>query len=359
MNMLNLLNLVLSRRETEPEITVDPAAVILIIVIAIVIIVFLAILFRWGLLWIRAALSGAGIGLFEIVAMSLRKVDPKTIVEAKIALVKAGISIPTAKLEAHYLAGGNVVRVARSIIAANKANIGLGYDQGMAIDLAGRDLLDAVQTSVRPKIIGCPDPRGPRPTLDAVAKDGIQLRVKAKVTVRTHLPRLVGGATEETIIARVGEGIVSSIGSSGSYKDVLENPDKISKTVLEKGLDSQTAFEIVSIDIADVDVGENVGAKLRIEQAEADMKMARAEAEKRRALAVAREQEMKALEQEYRAQVTQAEIEIPRAIATAFREGKLGIMDYYGLRNIQADTAMRSAIASTGSGSEEPKKHML
>ncbi len=312
--------------------------------------VFLIIIFKYGLLYIQAALSAARVRLLDLVGMTLRKVSPHTIVNARIMATKAGIPIDTPQLEAHFLAKGNVLRVVTALIAANKAKITLPFEQAAAIDLAGRDVLEAVQTSVRPKVIDCPDPKKGRETLDAVAKDGIQLKVKARVTVRTNLERLVGGATEETIIARVGEGIVSSIGSAESYKTVLENPDRISKGVLDKGLDSQTAFEIVSIDIADVDVGDNVGARLRVDQAEADKRMAQAEAEKRRALAVAREQEMIALDQENRAKVTLAEAEIPTSIAEAFRAGKLGVMDYYGLRNVQADTDMRRSIADPKDG---------
>jgi uncharacterized protein YqfA (UPF0365 family) len=325
-------------------------------VIAIIGLIFIIILFKYGLLYIQATLSGAHVGLLDLVGMSLRKVAPMTIVNARVMSVKAGIPVATNMLEAHYLAKGNVIRVITSLIAANKAKIHLTFEQATAIDLAGRDVLDAVQTSVRPKVIDCPDPKKGRETLDAVAKDGIQLKVKARVTVRTNLERLVGGATEETIIARVGEGIVSSIGSAESYKSVLENPDRISKGVLDKGLDSQTAFEIVSIDIADVDVGDNVGARLRVDQAEADKRMAQAEAEKRRALAVAREQEMVALDKENRAKVTLAEAEIPMAMAEAFRSGRLGVMDYYGIRNLQADTDMRKSIADPKAG-PEPKPH--
>ncbi|MBI4566172.1 MAG: flotillin-like protein FloA [Planctomycetes bacterium] len=329
-----------------------PLGIVALLAGAIVALIFLLIIFKYGLLYIQASLSGAHVGLLDLVGMSLRKVDPHTIVNARVTSVKAGIPTPTDKLEAHYLAKGNVIRVVTSMIAASKARLSLTFEQAAAIDLAGRDVLDAVQTSVRPKVIDCPDSKKGRDTLDAVAKDGIQLKIKARVTVRTNLERLVGGATEDTIIARVGEGIVSSIGSADTYKNVLENPDRISKGVLEKGLDSQTAFEIVSIDIADVDVGDNVGARLRTDQAEADKRMAQAEAEKRRALAVAREQEMTALDQENRAKVTLAEAEIPKAIAEAFRTGRLGIMDYYGLRNLQADTDMRKSIAEAKPGPE-------
>ena len=259
--------------------------------------------------------------------------------------VKAGLNISTNELETHYLAGGNVVRVVQALIAANKANIDLSFQQATAIDLAGRDVLDAVQTSVRPKVIDCPDPTKGAPTVAAVAMDGIQLKAKARVTVRTNIRRLVGGATEETIVARVGEGIVTTIGSSQSHKKVLENPDSISKTVLARGLDAGTAFEILSIDIADVDVGENIGADLQIKQAEADKQIAQARAEERRAMARAREAEMHASVQEMRAQVVKAEAEVPLAIAEAFKNGNLGIMDYYRMKNISADTSMRESIA--------------
>jgi uncharacterized protein YqfA (UPF0365 family) len=284
--------------------------------------------------------------------MWIRKVSPAVIVDSRIMLKKAGIPIDTDLLETHYLARGNVLRVSMSLVAANKANIPLSFQRSAAIDLAGRDVLDAVKTSVNPKVIDCPDPKKGRQTIDAVAKDGIQLKAKARVTVRANLERLVGGATEETIIARVGEGIVTTIGSAETYKDVLENPDLISKRVLEKGLDAGTAFEILSIDIADVDVGENVGAKLQADQAEADKRRFQAEAEKRRAAAKAREQEMVAMVQENRAKVVLAEAEIPKAIAAAFRSGNLGIMDYYRLKNIQADTDMRQSISTE----EKPKE---
>jgi uncharacterized protein YqfA (UPF0365 family) len=259
--------------------------------------------------------------------------------------VQAGLKIDPKLLEAHYLAGGNVPNVVRALIAANRAQIALSFNEATAIDLAGRNVLDAVQTSVNPKVIDCPDPAKGKNTLEAVAKNGIQLRTKARVTVRTNLASLIGGATEETVIARVGEGVVSAIGSADDHYSVLANPDRISKAVLAKGLDSQTAFEIVSIDIADVDVGDNIGARLQAEQAEADMRVARAKAETARAAAVAREQEMVALVAENRAKVVLAEAEVPLAISQALREGKLGVMDYYSLRNIQADTEMRSSIA--------------
>jgi uncharacterized protein YqfA (UPF0365 family) len=303
-------------------------------------------------LWLRAWLSEASVGWLQLVGMSLRKVNPAVIVDSRIMAVKAGLHISTNELETHYLASGNVVRVVQALIAANKANIDLSFQQATAIDLAGRDVLDAVQTSVRPKVIDCPDPTKGAATVAAVAMDGIQLKAKARVTVRTNIKRLVGGATEETIVARVGEGIVTTIGSSQSHKKVLENPDMISKTVLERGLDAGTAFEILSIDIADVDVGENIGAELQIKQAEADKQIAQARAEERRAMARARETEMLAQVQEMRARVVQAEAEVPLAIAEAFRNGNLGIMDYYRMKNITADTNMRESISKV----DTPKK---
>ena len=273
--------------------------------------------------------------------MRLRKVPPSLIVNVLISARKAGLEMTTSDLETHFLAGGNVKRVVDAQIAADKANIALTFKQATAIDLAGRNVLDAVQTSVNPKVIDCPKTG----TIAAVAKDGIQLNARARVTVRTNIERLVGGATEETIIARVGEGIVSAIGSADTYKLVLENPDSISKMVLQRGLDSGTAFEILSIDIADVDVGKNIGAFLQADQAEADLKVAQARAETRRAMAVAQEQEMKARVQEMRAKVVEAEAKVPLAISRAFVDGKLGVFDYYNLRNIQADTSMRDNIA--------------
>jgi len=313
-------------------------------VLAILFFALLVFFFSYGFLYIKALLANAHVGILEIIGMRLRGVSPSLVVECRIMAVKAGLPIQTQALETHVLARGNVANVIRALIAANKAQIELTFNQACAIDLAGRDVLEAVQTSVNPKVIDAPDPRKGRDTVSAVAKDGIQLKAKARVTVRANLERLVGGAKEETIIARVGEGIVTTIGSAETYKVVLENPDMISKRVLEKGLDSGTAFEILSIDIADVDVGENIGAKLQADQAEADKRVAQALAERRRAMAVAREQEMQALVAENRAKVVLAEAEVPKAIAQAFREGNLGIMDYYGLRNIQADTSMRRSI---------------
>ena len=327
--------------------------IILYVLVAIVAIAFIAIFLKFFGLWFRALLSGAHIGIGRLIGMWIRRVKGRLIVDSRIMLAKAGIKIDSDQLETHYLAGGDVIRVSKALIAASKANIPLNFQRATAIDLAGRDVLDAVKTSVNPKVIDCPNPEKSRGTIDAVAKDGIQLRAKARVTVRANIERLVGGATEETIIARVGEGIVTTIGSAESYKDVLENPDNISKTVLQKGLDAGTAFEILSIDIADVDVGENVGAKLQADQAEADKRRFQAIAEQRRAAAQAREQEMSALVRENRAKVVLAEAEIPKAIAEAFRSGNMGIMDYYRLRNIQADTQMRESIGEEGQSKPE------
>lgn len=315
-------------------------------IIAVVGVIVFIILFRFFGLWFRALLSGAPVGLLRIIGMSLRRVNPSIIVDSRIVLTKAGIPIDTEQLETHYLAQGNVERVSQALVAANKANIPLEFQRASAIDLAGRDVLEAVRTSVNPKVIDCPNPEKGKSSIEAVAKDGIQLRVKARVTVRANLERLVGGAIEETIIARVGEGIVTTIGSAESYKSVLENPDLISKRVLDKGLDAGTAFEILSIDIADVDVGGNIGAKLQADQAEADKRRFQAEAEKRRAIALALEQENVARVQENRAKVVLAEAEIPLAIAESFRSGNLGVMDYYRMRNIQSDTQMRENIGS-------------
>ncbi|MDO9262901.1 MAG: flotillin-like protein FloA [Desulfosalsimonadaceae bacterium] len=289
-------------------------------------------------LWVQAMVSGAQVGLFNIVFMRFRKVPSRLIVNSKIMAVKAGLDIITTDdLESHFLAGGDVLRVVQALIAADKANIDLKFNRAAAIDLAGRNVLEAVQMSVNPKVIETP-------LVAAMAKDGIQLQAIARVTVRANIDRLVGGAGEETILARVGEGIVSTIGSANSHKDVLENPDNISKRVLEKGLDAGTAFEILSIDIADVDVGKNIGAELATDRAEADKKIAQAKAEERRAMAFAVEQEMKARVQEMRAKVVEAEAEIPMAMAEAFRKGNLGVMDYFRMRNIQADTQMRDTI---------------
>ncbi len=331
----------------------SPLGIFGLIVVGIFALVVFIIVARFFGLWLRAVLSGAHISFINLVGMSLRKVSPAVIVEAKIMATKAGLYVDTDRIEAHYLARGNVLRVVTALIAASKADIKLPFERATAIDLAGRNILEAVQTSVLPKVIDCPDPSKGRSTIDAVAMDGIQLKAKARVTVRTNIDRLVGGAIEETIIARVGEGIVTTIGSAASHKNVLENPDGISKKVLSKGLDSGTAYEILSIDIADVDVGENIGAKLQAAQAEADKRVAQAKAEERRAMAAAREQEMRALVQENRAKVVLAEAEIPKAISQAFREGNLGIMDYYALKNVQADTGMRDSIARGGTSGKE------
>jgi uncharacterized protein YqfA (UPF0365 family) len=304
----------------------------------------LIVLSQFLQLWVQAYLSGAPVSLLGLVMMRFRKVPPGPIVINRIAAKKAGLDLTTDLLESHYLAGGSVDRVVRAMIAADKAKINLGWKDATAIDLAGRDILDAVRTSVDPKVIDCPNPTTGKTTVDAVAQDGIQLRTRARVTVRTNIARLVGGATEETIIARVGEGIIATIGSSESHKAVLEHPDRISKTVLAKGLDSGTAFEILSIDIAEIDVGENIGANLQTAQAEADTKRFQAQAEQRRALAIAQEAEFQAEAQKNRALVVLAEADVPKAIADALRSGNFGLMDYYRMQNLMADTAMRGAI---------------
>ncbi len=327
-----------------------------IVVGTVVIIVGLVVLYvfiSYFRLWIQSVTTGAGIGILDLLGMRFRKVNPAVIVRSKIMAVQAGLDESTGltskALEAHYLAGGNVALVIRALIAANKAKtIILTFQEATAIDLAGRNVLEAVQTSVYPKVIDCPAKGSARPSLDAVAKDGIQLKVRARVTVRANLQRLIGGATEETIIARVGEGIVSAIGSAEGHAKVLENPDVISKAVLGRRLDAQTAFEIVSIDIADIDVGDNIGARLQADQAEADTRVARARAEGRRAMAIAAEQEQIAGIEESRSKLVEAEADVPKAMAESFRSGRLGILDYYKLRNVQADTDMRSAIAGSG-----------
>ena len=313
------------------------------------IIAILAVFFYFVpfLLWISARVSGVRISLIQLFLMRIRKVPPQVIVRAMIEAHKAGLkTITRDELEAHYLAGGHVERVVHALVSASKANIDLGFQMATAIDLAGRDVFEAVQMSVNPKVIDTPP-------VTAVAKDGIQLIAKARVTVRANIRQLVGGAGEDTILARVGEGIVSSIGSSESHKQVLENPDSISKLVLKKGLDSGTAFEILSIDIADIDIGKNIGATLQMDQAQADKNIAQAKAEERRAMAIALEQEMKAKAQEARAKVIEAEAEVPRAMAVAFRSGNLGIMDYYKMKNVEADTAMRESIAKPSSKPEK------
>lgn len=330
----------------------SPGWIIGLIIGAIVVLVVMAVLARYFGLWIQCKMTGAGISMTNLIMMSIRKVNPTVIVRSKIMAVQAGLTdnydISTRALEAHYLAGGNVPNVIKALIAAHKAQIEIDWQTAQAIDLAGRDILDAVKTSVYPKVINCPDPRKNAGTLDAVAADGIQLKARARVTVRTNIQQLIGGATEETVIARVGQGIVQAIGSTDSYAKVLENPDRISQTVLNQGLEAQTAFEIVSIDIADIDVGENIGARLQADQAEADMRVAQARAEERRASFAAQEQEMVAKTQQNRAEVVLAEAEVPEAIAASFRSGKLGLLDYYELKNVQADTSMRTSIAGMG-----------
>lgn len=323
-------------------------SLILMVVLGIAALVVFGIVVSFFSVWLRALLAGASVSIFNLVAMRLRQVPYSVMVDARIRATKAGIELSIDDIEAQYLAGGNVIACVHALIAAQKAGIALDWQRSCAIDLAtkgsGKSVEEAVRTSVDPKVIDCPNPEGGRSTIDGVAKDGIQVKVKARVTVRTNLDRFVGGAKEETIIARVGEGIVTTIGSAETYKVVLESPDSISKTVLHRGLDVGTAFEILSIDIADVDVGENVGAKLQEAQAMANKNMAQAQAEIRRAAAVALEQEMKAKVQEMQAEVVRAQAEVPRAMAEAFRSGRLGVMDYYRMENIQADTGMRKSI---------------
>lgn len=321
--------------------------IVTLIVIAIIGVAVAGFLIAFGKLWIQAWSSGCPIAMRQFVGMFLRKVNSQLVVDCLVMSHKAGMPVPGDKLEAHILARGNARAVVQALVAASRANIKLTFERAAAIDLAGRDVLDAVKTSVHPKVIDCPNPARGRATIDAVAKNGIQLKCKARVTVRTNIDRLVGGATEETVIARVGEGIVSAIGQAETHNDVLANPRSISREVLNAGLDAGTAFEIVSIDIADIDVGENIGAKLMADQAEAQKRKAQAEAEAQRAKAVARAQEMEALGKENRAKVILAEAEIPLAMAEAFRMGKLGIMDYYNFQNIQADTRMRTGLAQS------------
>jgi uncharacterized protein YqfA (UPF0365 family) len=323
----------------------NPVTTGLLVIVLLAILVGGLFLMQFLGLWFRAYASGSHISLVDLVGMRVRKVNAAAIVNARIQASRAGINVSSRDMESHVLAGGDVQRVINAMIAANKAQIELPWQTATAIDLAGRDILDAVQTSVNPKVIDVPNTTLGRTTIDGVAKDGIQLKVRARVTVRTNIKSLVGGATEETVIARVGEGIVNAIGSAQDYKHVLENPDSISKAVLSKGLDANTAFEILSIDIADIDVGENLGAKLAADRAESDKRRFQAEAEQRRAMAIAQEQENIAHVAANRAAVVLAEAEIPKAIAEAFRNGHLGVMDYYKLKNVQADTSMREAIA--------------
>ncbi len=316
-------------------------SVILIVLAVVVLFSFIPV----GL-WISALAAGVRVGIITLIGMRLRRVPPANIVNPLVKAYKAGLDISVDQLEAHYLAGGNVDRVVDALIASERANINLPFERAAAIDLAGRNVLEAVQMSVNPKVIQTP-------LVSAVAKDGIEVKVMARVTVRANIDRLVGGAGEETVLARVGEGVVSTVGSMGNHKEVLENPDSISRTVLEKGLDAGTAFEILSIDIADVDVGRNIGAKLQMDQAEADKNIAQAKAEERRAMAVAREQEMRAAVEEMRAKVVEAEAEVPKAMADALRQGNLGVMDYYNMQNVMADTGMRQNIAKMDDDKED------
>jgi uncharacterized protein YqfA (UPF0365 family) len=324
-------------------------AIYVIIIVGAIILLWILLYFIPIGLWFQALVSGVRISLLQLIFMRWRKVPPSIVVSAMIEADKAGIKLNRDELEAHYLAGGHVPQVVHALVSANKANIDLSFKMATAIDLAGRDVFQAVQMSVNPKVIDTPP-------VTAVARDGIQLIAKARVTVRANIKQLVGGAGEETVLARVGEGIVSSIGSAHSHKEVLENPDRISKTVLEKGLDAGTAFEILSIDIADIDIGKNIGAVLQMDQANADKNIAQAKAEERRAMAVALEQEMKAKAQEARAKVIEAEVEIPLAMAHAFKSGNLGIMDYYRMKNIEADTSMRDSISRPPTSGGEKKK---
>jgi len=338
------------------QFAIPPAVAIAIaVVVVIFLLIFLAMFAQFISLYIQCWMTGARISFPHLIMMYIRRVNPSEIVRARIMAVQAGLldyyPIATKDMESHFLAGGNVMKVIRALIAANKAEIDLDWQTAQAIDLAGRDILEAVRTSVYPKVIDCPDGKKSQGTLEAVAADGIQLKVRARVTVRTNLRQLIGGATEETVIARVGQGIVQAIGSTPSYKLVLENPEMISRTVLNQGLEAQTAFEIVSIDIADVDVGDNIGARLGADQAEADMRVAQAKAEQRRAEFTAREQEMVAQVQANRAVVVLAEAEVPKAVAEAFRNHSLGLLDFYELKNVQADTHMRNAIAGPGGAS--------
>ena len=328
----------------------DPSSSMFILVAAVagIVLLFIFLYFVPVNLWITAQFSNVRVGIGELIGMRIRKVPPSIIVNSLITATKAGLQLTTNDLETHYMAGGNIPNVIRALISADKANINLTFKQATAIDLAGRDVFEAVQISVNPKVINTPN-------VAAVAADGIQLIAKARVTVRANIAQLVGGAGEETILARVGEGIVTSIGSAATHKSVLENPDKISKLVLQRGLDAGTAFEILSIDIADIDVGTNIGAKLQIDQASADLKVAEARAEERRAMAVALEQEMKARNVEMRAKVIEAEAEVPKALAEAFRSGRLGVMDYYKMENIQSDTAMRESIANSDESKDSSK----
>ena len=351
----NLALLAADAKTTDKPGGMDRSDMVLLIVAAIAVLfflVFLFVFFSFIRLWIQALLTRADISIFNLVGMKLRNVNYTMIVQQKIALVQAGVRVTTEDLESHFLARGNVPKTATAVIAAHKAGLELPWKTAAAIDLAGRDVLEAVRTSVNPKVIDCPDPSKGKQFLDAVCKNGIQLLAKARVTVRTKLERLVGGATEETIIARVGEGIVKAIGSAHDHKEVLANPGMISQIVLHSGLDAQTAFEIVSIDIANLEPGENIGAKLAADQAAADLRVAQAEAEKRAAMARALEQEMRARVEENRAKVVEAEAQVPQAIADAFKAGHLGVVDFYNIKNLQSDTSMRNNIAAMSGGGE-------
>jgi len=323
---------------------IDGLMILLFVVLAIALI-FVIFMMKYLNLYVRALFSRANISLFELVGMSFRKVNATLIVGSKIKMIQAGLEISTQDLEAHFLAGGNVPAVVAALVAADRAGIELPFKTAAAIDLAGRDVVDAIRTSVDPKVIDCPNPSSGKTVISAVAQDGIELKAKARVTVRTHIPRLIGGATEETIIARVGEGILTTIGSAEAHSEVLENPDRISEVVLEKGLDAGTAFEILSIDIADIDVGQNIGSQLQTDQAQADLLVAQAKAEERKAMAIAREHEMKADVAENQAKLVLAEAQVPQAMADAFRSGNLGIMDYQRIKNIEADTDMRTTLS--------------
>ena len=325
------------------------AQIALIITVVVIVFILILLLFLPVGTYFIAAVSNAHVSMGRLIGMKMRRIKCKQLVDVYIRAKKAGLDIDIAELESHVMAGGNISNVVNALISAHSANIELSLQSAKAIDLAGRDVLNAVRVSVNPKVIETP-------VISAIAKNGIELRVKARVTVRANIARLIGGAGEETIIARVGEGIVTTVGSSETHKEVLENPDSISKTVLTKGLDAGTAFEILSIDIADVDVGRNIGAQLQMDQAEADKRIAQANAEERRAMAIAQEQEMKAHTQEMRAKVVEAEAEVPRAMAEAFRNGRLGIMDYYNMQNIQADTAMRNALSGDNHGNKGDNK---
>lgn len=340
-----------------PEVPGGPVGLVIGVIVLLLVLVFLVIFFSFIRLWIQAVLARANVGIFDMVRMKLLNVDYSMITRQKIALVQAGIkNVTTQEMEAHVLSRGNVPKVAAAVIAAHKAGLDLSWRIAAAIDLAGRDVLEAVKMSVKPEVIPCPDPRQGKTMLEGVCHDGIQLKARALVTVRTKLERLVGGADRETIIARVGEGIVKAIGNAQKYTEVLANPNLISRAVLSNSLDAQTAFEIVSIDVAEIDVAKNVGADLQINQAQADQQVAVAQAAARKAMAQAREQEMRALVEENKAKVVEAEAMVPQAIAQAFRDGRLGVMDYYNLKNIQSDTEMRRSIAGVGTNSERTER---